>query len=120
MSENDIAVSPWPALFTLIDVDGVEVTGAVQGVVHPLIVPPLVGMIGFSDIGVIGGSEKIDLGQVIGVAEVIYDASVEPRPAVGNVGMAVDVAPIESIGLTVHGPLVAFEGRSLGSLVRMR
>ena len=70
MSENDITVSPWPALFTLIDVDGVEVT-PVQGVVHPLIVPPLVGMIGFSDIGVVGGSEKIDLGQVIGIAEVI-------------------------------------------------
>ena len=64
------AVSPRPPLFI------VEMAGAMQSIVHALVVPPFVRMIDLSYVGVVGGSEKVDLGR--GIAEMIHDASVEP------------------------------------------
>ena len=65
--------------------------GAMQSIVHALVVPPFVRMI-LSYVGVVGGSEKVDLGQVVD-AEMIHDASIEPGTAIGNVGVPVNVAP---------------------------
>ena len=107
-------------MFAFVDIEGVESFRAVEGVVHALVVPPFVRMIHLADVGVIGGAEKVDLGQVVGVTEMINDASVESGPAIGNVGVPVDVAPEKPVSLTVDLPFMAIEGGALGGLVRVR
>ena len=87
---------------------------------HALVVPPFVRVIHFAGVGVIGGAEEVELGQIVSVAEMVHDASVEPGSAIGDVGVPMHVAPEQSIGLTIHFPLVAVEGRALGGFVRVR
>jgi hypothetical protein len=106
-------------LFTLINIDSVETTGTMQGIVHPLVVPPFIRMIDLANIGVIGCSEKVDLGQVVGIAEMIHDASVEPGAAIRDIGMSMDIAPKKPEGLSVDLPFMTIEGRALGGFVRV-
>jgi hypothetical protein len=50
----------------------------------------------------------------------IHNASVETGPAIGHIGVAVNIPPIQPVGFPVHCPLVAVIGRPFGSFVGMR
>jgi hypothetical protein len=91
-----------------------------EGIVHPLIMPPLIGMINFAYVGMVRSSEKINLSQVICISEMIDDTSVESRSAVRNIGVTVNISPIKPVGLAIHSPLMTIIGRAFRSLVRMR
>ena len=119
MGKHDISMPQGPLLFALINIHSVETAGAVQGIVHPLVVPPFVRMINLADVGVVGRTEEVDLGQVVGVTEMIHDASVEYGPAIGNVGVPVDVAQEEPESLSLDFPLMSVEGGAFGCLVRV-
>ena len=90
-----------------------------QGIVHPLVVPPFIRMIDLANVGVIGGSEKVDLGQVVGIAEMIDDASVEPGAAIRDISVPMYIPPKEPKGLSVDLPFMTVEGRAFGGFVRV-
>ena len=74
-------------------------------------VPPLVGVVGLGDVGVVGGAEEVEPGEVVGVAVVLGDAAVEAGAAIGLVGVAVEIAPAEAVGFSAEGPgVVVVEG----------
>ena len=120
MGKHDISMPPGPLLFALINIHSIETTGAVQGIVHPLIVPPFVGVIKFSGIRMIGSAEEIDFSQIIGITKMINNASVKSGPAVGDIGVAVNIPPVQPIGFSLHRPLVAVIGRPFWSFMGMR
>ena len=74
-------------------------------------------MINLTYIGVVRCAQKVNFTEVISISEMIDDTSVESRPAIGNIGVTVNIPPVKTVGLTTHLPLVAIVGRTFRGLV---
>ena len=117
LCENNVTMAPRPSLFPFIDIHGIELSRAMKGIMHALVMPPFVWMVNLSYIGVVRCTQKVNFSEIISISKMIDDASVESRSAIGNIGVTVNIPPVKTISLSIHLPLVAIVGRTFRGLV---
>ena len=117
LSENNVTMAPRPSLFPFVDIHGIELSRTMKGIVHALVMPPFVWMVNLPYIGVVRCAKEVNFTEVISISEMIDDASVESRSAIGNIGVTVNIPPVKTIGLSIHLPLVAIVGRTFRGIV---
>ncbi|OPZ11768.1 MAG: hypothetical protein BWZ10_02158 [candidate division BRC1 bacterium ADurb.BinA364] len=77
--------------------------------------PPFVfGVAADALVGVIGGGDIIQAGRVVRVAVMLDNAAVVASAAVGEVGVAVEIAPIQGVAVFAQGPFMRLRTRTLG------
>jgi hypothetical protein len=62
-------------------------------------------------------AQKVNFTEVISISKMIDDASVVTRPAIGNIGVTVNIPPVKTVGFSIHLPLVAIVGRTFRGFV---